>query len=61
MTTPNVPDTTERDLGRLEGRVEEQGTRMDQLHADMTAGFLTRPTPAWTPVFSRSTVNARMD
>ena len=39
MTTPDTPDTTERDLGRLEGRVEEQGARLDQLHAEMTAGF----------------------
>ena len=39
MTTPDAPDTTERDLGKLEGRVEEQGTRLDQIHADMTTGF----------------------
>ena len=39
MPTPDTPDTTERDLGRLEGRVEEQGARLDQFHADVTSGF----------------------
>ena len=39
MTTADTPDITDRDLGRLEGRVEEQGARLNQLHADLTSGF----------------------
>ena len=39
MTTPDTTDATERDLGRLEGRVEEQRARLKQLHADLTSGF----------------------
>ena len=31
-----VSDTEERALGRLEGRMEEQGALLHQLHSDLT-------------------------
>ena len=39
MTTTDNADNLERTLGKLEGRVEEQGALLHQLHADMNAGF----------------------
>ena len=39
MTTTDNADNQERALGRLEGRVEEQGALLHQLHAGMNAGF----------------------
>ena len=39
MTTTDNADNQERALGRLEGRVEERGALLHQLHAGMNAGF----------------------
>ena len=39
MTTVDNPDNADRILGRLEGRMEEQGALLHQLHTDVNAGF----------------------
>ena len=49
---------TERELGRVEGRVEEQSAAIARLHDDMTAGF-ARLHDDMTAGFAQ--VNTRID